>query len=675
LGRRPCINTKYTLSTSEQESPLPHDFLAVSNVDPEPESLPPLKFDQCCRQAYNQSSDFSSYQELLPFDTDPSLFSGKVSFGLGQWECQQKCTFHTQEEECPKPFCSACSAIPDLRDKSSSLKYISGNINQTTLSLPIQEQAYIAKLTFTELETTQDLLPPEWSLGICDEYETNVKQIRIPIDEPLKLTKDYITNAEQDPMPSLPSTNLVATSGVELPHGVDEKPEQTTPSPLVLSEAPAGLGLGQWVCQKCTFHNEKDRPRHNCAACSSTPDRKAKQRPTKYPTRHTPILDRRESSFSADTVTEYSDGDDHGYVDVPNECKIAHPIDPFQNLGASAVKRNNRKINLEWINRDPLPITNVPSSMWYTVLAPPRNINVYQKLMPLDDVILLKKTLSSSWFAVQKGSFQVVGAWSLDRILHGVVGKKGMQAFASQAGASVLVLQNDVNHHCKNSQPNRPIVVNTNDIRGCSDSKLLSKFGFSDVPGLLSLSYLQQMRQVFHKFLSKHANEFIRYAEMDSRGTLSLHAGPSPRDGSGWIRFNGRGIAQPGLRKGTAGLSESMRKDMGQMCLFLVEILLRKMMTGSNRDKQCVPDEYRSALNDIWREHLCYPSDLGDRVARIGEGSTLNIGQASLLHYDYLNDPTHLFDNISWLSNIVEDFTTHISPSSIAKCASKGVLL
>jgi hypothetical protein len=111
------------------------------------------------------------------------------------------------------------------------------------------------------------------------------------------------------------------------------------------------------------------------------------------------------------------------------------------------------------------------------------------------------------------------------------------------------------------------------------------------------------------------------------------------------------------------------------MCLFLVEILLRKMMTGSNRDKQCVPDEYRSALNDIWREYLCYPSDLGDRVARIGEGSTLNIGWASLLHYDYLNDPTHLFDNIFWLSNIVEDFTTHISPSSIAKCASNGVLL
>jgi hypothetical protein len=210
---------------------------------------------------------------------------------------------------------------------------------------------------------------------------------------------------------------------------------------------------------------------------------------------------------------------------------------------------------------------------------------------------------------------------------------------------------------------------------GCTDCQLPDMFGFSDVPRLLFLSYLQQLRQVFHKFILKHADEFVCFAEMDSHNTLSLHAGPSPRDGSGWIRVNGRGIAQPGLRKGTVGLSETMRKDMGQMCLFLVEILLRKMMKGSNREKQCVPDECQIYLNDIWRKYLSYPLEIGDQVARMGEGLTLHIGLALLLHYDYLNDRTHLIDNISWLTNIVEDFSTHISPSSFTKCVASGVSL
>jgi hypothetical protein len=203
------------------------------------------------------------------------------------------------------------------------------------------------------------------------------------------------------------------------------------------------------------------------------------------------------------------------------------------------------------------------------------------------------------WFAVQKGTFQIVGAWSLDRILHGVFGQKGMKAFAQQAAATITELHNDVDNYFDGGYPNKPVVINKENISGCTDTHLLQAFGFANIPGLVQLCYKRQVQLIFGSFLSKHPDEFISFAAMDGRNALSLHAGPSPRDGTRWIRVNGRGIAKPGLQKNTLEVSKEMRKEMGQICLFLVEILLRKMVTGTQREHECVSDEYRHSLNDL----------------------------------------------------------------------------
>jgi hypothetical protein len=318
---------------------------------------------------------------------------------------------------------------------------------------------HLHEKTSTAKETPKDDLPLVPLADLAVDYNPNTKRI-IPVVVTLQLTNDLFTGRDYHTKP-LPSFKQLATTPcVESPVIADPGREQASSLPA-FQPAPT-LGLGQWECQRCTFHNKADRPRHNCAACSSTPNWKAKLRPTKYSTSISPPTShRREGSLTPETINDIPDGEECGDLDVTNKCP-----DLSTHMRVSAIKKINRKINLEWINLDYLPLANVPQTMWYTVMAPPHNINVPQKLMPLDDIQLLKKVLCSSWYAVQKGSFKVVGAWSLDRILHGVFEKKGLEAFATQAAASVMVLENNVNHHYKDNKPNCPIVDNTDDISG-----------------------------------------------------------------------------------------------------------------------------------------------------------------------------------------------------------------
>jgi hypothetical protein len=434
---------------------------------------------------------------------------------------------------------------------------------------------------------------------------------------------------------------------------------------------------GQWKCIVCSFNNCAARPIPNCAACSTTPSRHAKLTAPIYRTRFSDRKSNGSDDANSDDTGSADDGEDSAYR-LADERKVALNKQVSQHgrkWRISDTRSCNRETNLKWTALDPVPIASNAASMWYTVLAPPTNIEQAQQVVLWDNARLLKKLLAPQWYAVQKAKLQIVGAWSLDRILHGVFGKRGMAAFAKHAGSTIVELPNQLDHQFDDRHRNKPVVVNTDAISGCVDIGLLQAFGFHDVPGLIRLSYLKQVERVFGTFLSKHADEFVLFAGMDSRNTLSLHAGPSPRDGTRWVRVNGRGVAIPGLRKGTLHVSEQMRKDMGQVCLFIVEILLRKMVLGTVREKQGVADEYRHSLNDLWRQYLCYPELLTSEIVRLGEALTIHIGKASLLHYDFMNDPMDLFDNISWVLNVVDDLRLYLSESSIAKCQSSGVPL
>jgi hypothetical protein len=99
-------------ATIEQETTPLIEFLVFLEREPEPASVFPLEFDLCGRDAYNHLPNLSTNEELPHFNTDSSMFSCEISFGLGQWE-YQKCTFHTEEERL-RPNCAACSPMPDL---------------------------------------------------------------------------------------------------------------------------------------------------------------------------------------------------------------------------------------------------------------------------------------------------------------------------------------------------------------------------------------------------------------------------------------------------------------------------------------------------------------------------------------------------------------------------------
>jgi hypothetical protein len=70
-----------------------------------------------------------------------------------------------------------------------------------------------------------------------------------------------------------------------------------------------------------------------------------------------------------------------------------------------------------------------------------------------------------------------------------------------------------------------------------------------------------------------------------------------------------------------------------------------------------------------------FPINFSSRIIRIGEALTIHIGKASLLHLDFMNNPLQLFDNISWVVNIVDDFRLYLTPASIKKCQLNDVPL
>jgi hypothetical protein len=283
------------------------------------------------------------------------------------------------------------------------------------------------------------------------------------------------------------------------------------------------------------------------------------------------------------------------------------------------------------------PTAGVHTSMWSTIIATPlsEKINraVINKQFHLGKAKQLEAILSKNVYAVQKNDSQLVCAFRLERCPHSVLRPKGANAFANSFGATIIPLINGEDHVFNSLHPDKPVVCNTDHVPGLSNRRLIERVGLSG--DIVGRSLREQVKDCILIGLELHATEYIRISQFDTRGTMSFHAGVSPREASEWKRKNGCGIAVPGLQKWLLHL-----------VILISHSFLESFLSGTDRDRQGIPTKYRLKLLEDWREYLGCPAEFASDL-RIGGGLSLNSG-AVCFHLDHLNDPRRGYDQISW---------------------------
>jgi hypothetical protein len=267
--------------------------------------------------------------------------------------------------------------------------------------------------------------------------------------------------------------------------------------------------------------------------------------------------------------------------------------------------------------------------------------------------------------AIKKNDAQVVGAFRLDTCPHAVMGTNASNSFANSFGATVVLFDNNRDHPYDPNHPERPIVCNTDQVGGISDRRLIDAVGLP--LSIVGLSLRKQVKECIYTRLEKHACEYVTISQFDTRGTMSFHAGVSPREAAQWKQKNGCGIAVPdlrkNLRKNSLHASQSFRKWLLHLEVLISHCFLERFLSGTDKDRQAIPTKYRIQLLEDWRRYLGCPEDYASSL-RIGGGLSLNSGPVCF-HLDHLNDPRPLFDQISWGSVCVKDWEIYLSKSSI----------
>jgi hypothetical protein len=207
------------------------------------------------------------------------------------------------------------------------------------------------------------------------------------------------------------------------------------------------------------------------------------------------------------------------------------------------------------------------------------------------------------------------------------------------------------------------MVCNTNDVPGLSDRGLIVAVGLP--LSIIGTPLRQQVKECLTRGLVVHAAEYVEIAQFDTWGTMSFHAGVSPREASAWKRKNGCGIAVPGLRKNSLRASSSFRKWLLHLEILISHCFLERFLSGTEKDRQGIPTKYRIQLLEDWRDYLGCPAEYAKSL-RIGGGLLLNSGPICF-HLDHLNNPHPLFDQISWGSICVKNWETYLLKASFTR--------
>jgi hypothetical protein len=398
---------------------------------------------------------------------------------------------------------------------------------------------------------------------------------------------------------------------------------------------------GTWACLKCSAVHRSSRALHVCDTCSSLPLRRAKvDAPPFYTSRYIDREDHSDFEEAASDATD-SDLDDLGFC-LMDEKRIAK-IRQISEYGRLWTSKDTYAVNEQLyaciLSMDTAPIAGVPSSMWSTIIATPIsdkvNRAVINKQFHLGKGKQLEAILSKTVYAVQKNDSQLVCAFRLERCPHSVLGPKGASAFAQSFGGNIIPLSNKEDHAFDPLHPDKPFVCNTNETGGLCDKGLIEKVGLS--LDIIGKSLRVQVQECIIRGLQLHATEYIEISQFDTRGTMSFHAGVSPREASQWRRKNRCGIVVPGLRKNSLRATPSFRNWLLHLELLISHSFLESFLSGTDRDRQGLPTRYRLKLLEDWRNYLGCPAEFASTL-RIGGGLSLNAG-AVCFHLNHLNDP------------------------------------
>ena len=316
----------------------------------------------------------------------------------------------------------------------------------------------------------------------------------------------------------------------------------------------------------------------------------------------------------------------------------------------------NESVYARLASMDDSPNANDKSLMRSMIIASPESLKINRVLMNKKfhqgKAKQLKEILSKIVVSVQKNTTQLVCAFCLDCCPHAVLGRKGGNTSARSFGAEMVVFDNTMDHPFDSTYPDQPIVCNTDDVAGITNLHLIVAVGMP--VEIIGWSLKQQVKECIKNGLRKHAMEYIEIAQFDTRGTMSFHAGVSPREATEWKRKNGCGIAVPGLRKNSMRASPSFLKWLLHLKILISHCFLERFLEGTIRERQALPTKFRVQLLEDWRSYLGCPAEYASEL-RIGGGLSLNSG-AVCFHLDHLNDPRENYDQILWGSICVKSW-------------------
>jgi hypothetical protein len=431
---------------------------------------------------------------------------------------------------------------------------------------------------------------------------------------------------------------------------------------------------GSWSCLKCSAINDKRRPLHVCNSCSSTPMRVAKlsMKPLSTSKYLTQMSD---NSDNFDTDGSTDDSADEGYC-IADELRILKGRE-YSEYGKKFTSQDRKKRNEEmyrrFISNDNPPTGHDAKSMWSTVIAFPINNFtsgvLIGKKFELDNKKNLREILSKTIVCVQKGFVQLVMAFQLHKCPHAVMGNNALTTFSDLIGATPVKLDNTRDHVFNPKYPNRPIVCNTDEVTGIDDRDLIQAIGLPR--HTIGLSLKEQVKLCLQSGLMDHGEEYVALSTFDSRGTMSFHAGVSPREGKQWRRKNGCGIALPGLRTNSLRASTRFRNWLLHLEVLIAHCFIERFLCGTEREHQGVPNQYHLEVLKEYIDYLGCPAKYATHL-RIGGGLSLNCGTVSF-HLDHLNDPRPYYDQIAWGSIFVESWQTILTPESLQSMKTSGV--
>lgn len=222
------------------------------------------------------------------------------------------------------------------------------------------------------------------------------------------------------------------------------------------------------------------------------------------------------------------------------------------------------------------------------------------------------------------------------------------------------------------------MVLNSDDVPGVSESTLQWQLFQQRIVApnseiLPILTVRQQVSLEMEIGLRKYiyGDEIELLGKLDCRGTWCLHAGITAIQGKAWNRKGGLGIARPGTMAGKVNMaSTGLRHFAARLGYLLTHVFIMRVLSCSSREGQGNSSKVRRELAADWFEWL-QANPYAD--IRLPEAVTFSFGNGATLHFDALNDPRFLFDQVTWAVHYVDQLSQYLLTDSLKALADGGV--